>query len=143
MKYKYQNNMPKGRPTPSADVLPLMLGKTFATVESYSLNHFTDKDVHDILVFTTADGEQFIFSHEQQCCEAVWIEDIAGDLIDLQGVPLLQAEEVTEFPYSGNTWTFYKFATIKGSVTIRWLGESNGYYSEDVDIWHKALEVAP
>jgi len=91
--------------------------------------------------FTAVDGRVFRFFHQQDCCEVVGIEDICGDLSDLVGSPIVQAEEVSSEPPEGFdpkrhddscTWTFYLFATAKGSVTVRWLGESNGYYSEEV-----------
>ncbi len=91
----------------------------------------------DQLEFILEDGRAFVWYHEQDCCESVSIEDITGDLDDLTGSPILRAEERTnrgDADYTSQTWTFYEFATIKGSVTVRWLGESNGYYSESVDL---------
>jgi hypothetical protein len=91
------------------------------------------------LIFKTADGKSHKFYHAQDCCENVSIEDVCGDLSDLVGSPMLVAEQVNSEddkpPYENcesYTWTFYKFATAKGSVTVRWLGTSNGYYSESV-----------
>jgi len=112
-----------------------LIGKTLTSIEN--------KD-NEELIFTTTEEETFFMFHSQDCCEHVRIEDISGDLDDLIGNPILLAEEVTnsedtfdkiKYPDSF-TWTFYKLATIKGYIDIRWLGESNGYYSEGVD-FHK------
>ena len=90
--------------------------------------------------FVASDGSVFLFTHEQDCCESVRIEDVNGDTADLLGSPMLRAEEVSSddagAPKDADsfTWTFYKFETNKGSVTVRWLGESNGFYSERVDL---------
>lgn len=104
----------------------LMVGKTF-------------KDVYasdDKLVFRSYDN-RLEFYHEQECCEDVSIEDICGDLEDLKDTPILSAKVVTNEGFTEDspyTWTFYKFSTIKGDVTVRWYGTSNGYYSECVDL---------
>lgn len=87
------------------------------------------------LTFYFTNGNSLAFYHNQECCEFTYIEDIAGSLDDLLNHPLLECSIETnqsEFKNGSATWTFYKFSTIKGSVTIRWYGESNGYYSEYV-----------
>ncbi len=111
-----------------------LIGKTFKEVRGGVGD--------DEIVLVCEDGE-FRFFHSQSCCESVSVEDICGDMEDLVGSPILIAEEATSgenpegvhIEYQDSfTWTFYKLATRKGYVDIRWYGSSNGYYGEGVDL---------
>lgn len=118
----------------------------FNALLGLTLAEITGNVDDEIMTFRTVDGRTFELYHDQSCCESVAIQDITGDLSDLIGEPLLRADEECsedELP-GGNpegtcsdsyTWTFYKLATRKGYVDIRWLGESNGYYSECVNLY--------
>lgn len=111
-----------------------LLGKTLVAITGAD-------EGRDEIVFECSDGSKYRMYHEQECCESVLIEDICGDVNSLVGNPLTMAEDISNT--MGNptvdkwrdscTWTWYKFATVKGYVTIRWYGESNGWYSECVD----------
>jgi len=112
-----------------------LIGKTLVAMTGLEKNS-------DRVDLFTADGEHFVMRHQQDCCESVSIDDIVGNIEDLIDSPITMADEatsdenpngVTKEYLDSFTWTFYKLATVKGYVDIRWYGESNGYYSEGVD----------
>ena len=110
-----------------------LVGKTLVRIEGAEVGS-------ERIEFFEKDGEEYVLYHSHDCCESVSVEDICGDIADLLNTPILAAEEaesdtnpegvkVPDYQDSF-TWTFYKLSTIRGSVTIRWYGSSNGYYSE-------------
>lgn len=108
-----------------------IVGMTFSSVI---------KNGNKSITFKEKNGDEYSMFHSQDCCESVYIEDINGDLKNLENSPILFADESTNRNDLGGqslddswTWTFYRIGTIKGGVVIRWLGTSNGYYSEGVD----------
>lgn len=120
---------------------------TFEGLQGRMLSKIEQSD--DEIKFYLTDTNYVRMYHEQDCCESVYIEDIVGDLDDLVGTQLLLVEEVQNYEPSNETtydstedhyepesetWTYYRFNTEKGDVSIRWCGSSNGYYSERVDI---------
>jgi len=98
--------------------------------------------------FHMVDGGRYVLRHHTDCCEDVHIEDIDGDPAELAGATVLAFEAPTgevfnaiaalygvEDTYQGEesyTWTLYRLDTDKGGLVIRFIGTSNGYYSEEV-----------
>lgn len=122
----------------------LMEEVNFEILEGRTISNIIERAGRRELWFECDTGEIYLLYHEQDCCERVTLDEVIGDLDDIVCVPILLAELVEgdqgkrwdDAGYYGDhgsyTWTFYKLSTIKGSVTLRWLGESNGYYSERV-----------
>lgn len=116
----------------NAEKLAYLVGKTLVRVEG-------GEKGCELMKMYFSDGFMAEFYHEQDCCEAVEIEDVAGDWADLIGYPLTYAIEAIgrehmQNLYDSATWTFYRFSGGKGTVVVRWLGTSNGYYSESVSV---------
>jgi hypothetical protein len=119
---------------------------TFANMVGVTMASIVGKLGDEQMEFVAVDGRRFVFWYEEDCCGSCSVEDACGDLANLVGSPIVTAEEVCNYaPWSppwevdkdlwtpeSFTWTFYRFATAKGTMTVRWLGESNGYYSESV-----------
>jgi len=108
-----------------------LIGKTMKKIEQQE----------ETITFYTVDGREYLMYHEQDCCENVSVEDVVGDMDDIIGKPITISREDSNYDdqpdppmdgYDSYLWTFYNIATIKGHVTIRWFGSSNGYYSERV-----------
>lgn len=116
--------------------LSTLIGKTLRSVK---------QNGRDSINFEADTGERWEMVYEPDCCASCVIEDVAGDLQDLVGSPIVMAEAGTNSDnpkdpdHDSFTWTFYKLATAKGYVTIRWYGSSNGYYSE-VASFHRLEE---
>lgn len=109
----------------------ILLGKTIIEIDGM-------ESESEYIFFKCSDGTCYVMYHEQDCCEEVDIEDVCGDVNALLNTPVTMAECTTDSQVVDGicvscTYTFYKLATVKGYVTIRWYGESNGYYSEEVN----------
>lgn len=127
MKYSWNQNLEH------ADFSGLV-GKTIVGIEGMEKGSLT-------VEFLCSDGSKYLMAHDQDCCESVDLEDVAGDVDDLLNTPILIADESSSEQSDHDEhdnvhmWTYYKLATAKGYVTLRWYGESNGYYAIGVDFY--------
>lgn len=107
----------------------------FGNLVGKTLTEVKVDDGKEFIEFKDSNGNAYKMYHHQNCCEGVYLEDVCGSWDDIIGSKIVGAYETTsdvEVEYGDAMWTFYTIATFQGSVTLRWLGESNGYYSISV-----------
>ncbi len=104
-----------------------------------------------VIIYTDCD-HTYMFNHEQICCEDVELNDFECDVEMIVGAKIISADvaknknHFSESKDSPNeefatwTWSFYKIETDKGEIWMRWIGGSNGAYSEEVSIFRVKKE---
>lgn len=86
--------------------------------------------------FDMLDGEPIVANAYGDCCSHTWIENVEtpenllGTVSEVEDLDLPPAEEDEEKRFSDNYIQFYgcKISTEKGSSTLDYRNESNGYY---------------
>jgi hypothetical protein len=99
------------------------------------------------IVFETENNKKITMFHENHCCENVYIYSKTDNLDILIGKTIFDVtEEVSNDTFDRSveddisfTWTFYKFFyksldNKTEEIEIIWLGTSNGYYDEGVEL---------
>ena len=97
------------------------------------LGIYYDEEIFQIIT----DDCVYAFYHEQDCCESVQLTQVDGISDKLIGSRIVIAEVVTDekdTEHGHITWSFYKIGTNKGMIDFRWQGESDGGYSETVNL---------
>ena len=94
---------------------------------------------YDEVFIRTNDGTYKLY-HEQDCCEYVRVVKVIGNVNELIGEVIFAEEDAganepdwhDEYIDSSHTWTKYVLKTENASLEFWFLGESNGYYSENI-----------
>ena len=116
----------------SESTIKELLGLTIESTDGLSVGD-------SVFTMKTTCGRVFRMLHHQDCCEQVAVNRVFGSIDSIIGSPVTvvdETDEPTNAPTyergESHTWSQFRIETEKGYVEILWLGESNGYYGEDV-----------
>lgn len=93
-----------------------------------------NKDYEEIILIMTT-GERYKIYHDQDCCELVniyWSQSNIKNIIDKTIESLEEVSQRPDIEGDSMTITNYIFTFTDGTkANLYWVGESNGYYSEE------------
>lgn len=117
-------------------------------INNILLKQFEGIKINELVIADDDHSAYFIFDdekrilelmHQQDCCEDVYLADIdvdddfAGNNSYIVSFEEVGITECTGEYGDSETYTFYRIQSTTGSCWMRWVGTSNGYYSERVD----------
>ncbi len=107
--------------------IDVLLGKTITHVQGLQVNS-------EEVILTTQCGNVYQMGHVQEGDEHISLYSLRGNLDDVLHTPIVSVDEdidddSCDSPVS-RTWTDYRIVTAKGAFSIRWLGISDGNYSD-------------
>lgn len=112
--------------------------KLFSELKGQIIKSITKNRIDNFIIKT--ETKKYVLFHGQDCCEYVRLEKEFGNLDLVLNSPIILAEEDNPFDPdwykdygdSSHTWSKYRLETINGYYEMWFLGESNGYYAEDM-----------
>ena len=102
-----------------------------------TLTHIDIDPENNEILLTTKSDKKIIIKHDQNCCESVKLVYYSPNWKKLIGKVIVDTSEnaVSSMNgYDSRTDTDLTFSVDDATVITKWVGESNGYYSETVDI---------
>lgn len=108
------------------------------------LSEFVGKTIVELYQtgFKTDENKIFYFHHDRDCCETIKFVRWRGNKKSILNIPLTSCtlshdeppEDCDRLYSDSHTWTVFRFEAGENWCETCFLGESNGYYGEDVVI---------
>lgn len=91
----------------------------------------------DEVLFITKSKKAVALYHIQRCSATIDLHSFECDIDDFRGAVVIDAEcvetvKLVKSRHKSENWSFYRINTTKGSLVLRWCGDS--YYSDEVSV---------
>jgi hypothetical protein len=107
--------------------IEVLVGQTIISIKQQG-----DTDLY----FLTTEGKSYHMYHSQDCCETVYLQDVAGDYNDLIGSPVVSAYESDSKGRDEHLPEWGKDMTTESIPSIESLkAKDDDFYEEDSTTW--------
>ena len=129
-----------------------LIGETLASVDYFPEERKNCGDTSEQFLLTTISGRQIVITHIRDWGESVHVESTEGNWSEIVGKVIINANRRAviirrfndgdeENKYDDrNEETYITFLVNDATLVQKWIGNSNGYYSTDANLYEVERE---